>query len=62
MVAETRKWHICMTCIICNELVEMNELEQMKLDFGQSICPKVCEKCRLAVLRMRKETEKDGKV
>lgn len=60
MIATASKVRLCMTCIICNEPVELNEIEQMKLDFGQSVCPKVCEKCRLSVLRMRKEMEKDG--
>lgn len=47
-------------CFICGEAVELNEIEQERLNFGFSIEPKVCKNCKKAIIYVRKELEKNN--
>ena len=49
------KW--CQLCIICNEPIELDERDNKKVDRGVALSSKVCDKCRAAVLKVRKEIE-----
>ena len=47
------------SCLICGENVPLEEFEQRRIRFGSYIDPKVCDKCREAVLEMRKRLDTD---
>ena len=51
------KGSLGMPCIICGETVELTPNEVMSLEYGSHIRSKVCDKCRAAVLRIRKQME-----
>lgn len=57
MEIKMNKPHFCILCMICDEPVELKEFEQKALDRGLSIAPRVCTKCKAAVMRIRKEME-----
>ena len=44
-------------CLICNEPVELDEMELARLDHGLGTHPKICDKCKKAILHYRKELE-----
>lgn len=44
---------IAIACLICNELVDLTENEEAVASTGR-IVPKVCDKCKQAVMKMRK--------
>ena len=53
----TYKATIAIQCLICGEGVELTENEQMCINYGRSIHSKVCDKCKAAVMKIRKEME-----
>lgn len=46
---------ICLPCIICDEAVELTEMEEARLDYGHHVGSKVCDKCKAAILYMREQ-------
>lgn len=48
---------LCKSCIICGEAVELTPNEERSLRRGLNIDDKVCDKCREAILYMRKQAE-----
>lgn len=51
-------YSISIACIICGEAVPLSEEEAMSLRHGHHIHSKVCDKCKQAVLYLRKEMDK----
>ena len=49
--------YVAIGCLVCNEPVKLNELEKCQLDYGHHISPKLCPKCKEAILHTRKELE-----
>jgi hypothetical protein len=49
-----RIYKLCKPCIICGESVDLNELEESQLYRS-----KVCDKCKQAILYIRKQIEED---
>ena len=47
------------SCLICGENVPLEKFEQSRVRFGLDIHSKVCDKCREAVLEMRKRLDTD---
>lgn len=47
-------------CLICDEAVELSEMENSRLDHGLSINPKICDKCKQAILYARRMMENQG--
>ena len=48
----------CVRCLICEESVELSEIEEMALENGKPVL-KVCDKCRKAVMKMREVMEEE---
>lgn len=48
---------LCKACIICGEPIKLTETEFSRIKYGLSIVPGVCDKCKEAVLEMRKNME-----
>lgn len=45
-------------CLICGEGIPLNENEKMDILHGGRIVIKICDKCKEAVLAMRREIQK----
>lgn len=45
--------NIGISCIICGEMVELTSEEKLALKYDKIPGPKVCDKCKAAVLHMR---------
>ena len=45
-----------MPCIICGDSVELTENESYSVRQGHIISPKVCDKCKAAVMKIRGES------
>ena len=43
------------SCLICGESVLLDAFEVERLNHGRDIAPKICDKCKNAVMQMRKE-------
>ena len=52
--------HLRMICLFCGEPVRLSEMEEARLDHGMYIHPKVCDKCKEAVLYIRIQLQKEG--
>ena len=50
---DSGKGSYCAPCIICGELVKLRLNEERMLGYGKTPSPKVCDKCREAVLTLR---------
>ena len=48
---------LSISCLICEEPVELNEMELARLNHGLDIHSKICDKCKKAILHYRKELE-----
>ena len=46
-------------CLVCNEYVGLSEGEERSLLAGLHLHSKVCDKCREAIMRVRKEIENE---
>lgn len=44
--------------MICGNFVELDEFENMALEYGKNIEPKICDKCRNAIMWAREQIEK----
>lgn len=49
--------YLSIECLVCNEPVKLNELERCQFEYGHHISPKLCSKCKEAILHIRKELE-----
>ena len=49
--------NLSIACLICDEPVALNEMEQSRLNYGLDIDSKICDKCKKAILHYRKELE-----
>lgn len=47
---------ICTSCIICGESIDLDEYEERCAQFGKPII-KICDKCKAAVMKIRREME-----
>lgn len=45
------------SCIVCGEPVRLTVHEEMALEYGKHIGEKCCDKCKAAILHMRKQLE-----
>lgn len=45
------------SCLVCDEPVNLTEEEVMTLKYGHPIHSKMCNKCKQAILRMREELD-----
>lgn len=45
--------HIAIQCLICEDSVELEEYEESRLKHGMYVAPKICDKCKEAILKMR---------
>ena len=48
---------LSISCLICGEPVELDEMERSRLNYGLHIHSKICDKCTKAILHYRKELE-----
>ena len=48
---------LCIGCLICGESVPLSVEEESTLMNGIKIGPKICDKCRNAILKMRENIE-----
>ena len=46
-------------CIICDAPVKLTDEEVIRLEYGRDIYSKVCDKCKQAIIRIRKMIECD---
>ena len=53
------KVSIGVACIVCGESVELTDNECLALSRGHNIESKVCDKCKEAIIYMRKQIEKE---
>ena len=49
------KVSICTHCIVCDEPIELTSVEEMYLSYGKNINAKVCDKCKQAIMYVRKQ-------
>ena len=49
-------------CLICDESVPLSDKEYLAMLAGRNVNPKVCDKCKAAVLRMREQMKEGGEV
>ena len=61
MIKNMIKWHYSKPCLVCGDDIALTEQEQIMLEHGLSIEPKICDKCKKAILKMREELEDDEK-
>jgi hypothetical protein len=54
-VSDMAKCHLGVYCMICNEVVELTEQEKEMIHCGVRLPPKICDKCRKAILYMRSQ-------
>ena len=50
--------HLGVECIICGESIELTENENIALMYGKTVGPKVCDKCKEAIMNVRYLLEK----
>lgn len=48
---------LCMPCLICGESVVLTQEEELSLQYGHSVHSKICDKCKQAILHIRKQIE-----
>jgi hypothetical protein len=48
---------LCMPCIVCSESIPLTQEEEMSLRYGHSIHSQICDKCKQAILHIRKQME-----
>ena len=53
------KYTLSIGCLICSECIPLTTEEILKLEHGMNIHSKVCDKCKRAILHIRKETDKE---
>lgn len=51
------KFKLATPCMICGEGIEYTEEENLKLLHGHCIHSKICDKCKNAVLHIRKQLD-----
>ena len=51
------KVNVSIACLICDEPVALNEMEQSRLNHGLYIHSKICDKCKNAILYYRRKIE-----
>ena len=47
-----------MPCLICNEPIKISEYTDNRLRHEQWVNPKICDKCKQAILKVREVMEK----
>ena len=47
--------YLSIGCLVCDEPIKLNELERCQVEYGHHISPKICSKCKEAILHIRKE-------
>lgn len=45
------------SCLICNEFVILDDFEIARINYGRDVNPKICDKCKRAIMYIRKETD-----
>lgn len=48
---------IAISCMVCGESVDLSNYEQARLEAGLPVGPKICDKCKEAILEMRRRIE-----
>ena len=48
---------LCKSCLVCDEAIELTKEEEIRIKHGLSINPGICDKCKNAILRMRRFME-----
>lgn len=51
------KGNIGIDCLICGETVVLTENEELSLEYGVRLNPKICNKCKATILYVRKQLE-----
>jgi uncharacterized protein YlaI len=51
---------LSIACLVCGEPVVLDEQEETRLDYGLPIHSKICDKCKAAILYMRKQIQKEN--
>ena len=59
-ISKQPKSYLCTSCLICGESVPLTEREELQIRHGMNIHSKICDKCREAILYMRKQMEVRG--
>ncbi|MBO5711564.1 MAG: hypothetical protein J6R47_01885 [Acholeplasmatales bacterium] len=54
---DTGSVKLSISCLICRESVELDEMELARLNHGLDIHSKICDNCKKAILHYRKELE-----
>jgi hypothetical protein len=47
-------------CLMCNESVRLTDEEVIQLEHGRDIHRKICDKCKQAVLHIRKQLDENN--
>lgn len=55
VINKIQNFRYCKPCIICDESVELTDEEVSSLEHGFSVQPKVCDKCKQAILNIRQK-------
>lgn len=50
---------LCKRCLVCEDSIKLTEQESERIKYGLSIEPSICDKCKDAILRMRRFMEGD---
>ena len=56
-VSKAMQVNISIGCLICDESVELSEMERSRLNHGLDIHSKICDKCKNAILYYRRKFE-----
>ena len=57
---EIAKATLCTQCIVCDEPIKLTPNEEVALNYGRPIGSKVCDKCKQAILHIRKQIEQEN--
>lgn len=60
LIYEITKAKLGIACIVCYEPVELTPNEEVALNYGRPIGSKVCDKCKQAILHIRKQIEQEN--
>ena len=56
-VCDAMQINLSVGCLICDQPVNLNEMERSRLNHGLDIHSKICDKCKKVILHYRKELE-----
>ena len=46
-------FRLMLPCLVCEEGIELTKEEELKIKYGGNVQPKICSKCKAAILFVR---------